>query len=486
MIWTRRALLSALAAAAATAAKADLPLAVPRPRARVPLPPARPAAPPLRVEFDDLVEASGLGDGVCVLLRDLTTGETLWQRSPARAMMPASTTKSVTALYALDRLGADHRFTTRLRATGPVTGGIIQGDLILAGGGDPVLDTDALAQMATDLAAAGVTGLTGAFHVWTGALPYEEEIEPGQHDHLGYNPSVSGLNLNFNRVHFQWRRAGADYTVTFDARSATLRPAVSLAKMQIVDRRSPVYTSEGLDHWTVSRAALGKEGARWLPVRQPGLYAGEVFRVLAADQGVTLPAPRKVEELPAGEDLVTHDSPSLTDILRGMLYHSTNLTAEVVGLAASATEGLPADIDASAARMNAWLADRFGVTGAFVDHSGLSDENRISAADMVTILSKVPDQIQPLLKHIKLYDGKRPYPGHVAAKTGTLNFVSALAGYVDSAQGRRLVFAILSADEARREAVRDSLDDLPPGASSWNTRAKALQNALLRRWSLMA
>lgn len=484
--YSRRAFLSLSAAFAATAAQAEAPLSALRPLARPNVPVMRPESPPVRAGWEDLVQNAGLGDRVAVKLVDMADGAMLWERQPDAPMMPASTTKSVTTLYALDKLGADHRFTTRLIATGPVVDGKVQGDLVLAGGGDPVLDTDALAGIASDLAVAGVTGITGGFLVWGGALPYEEEIEPTQLDHLGYNPAVSGLNLNFNRVHFEWRRSGGAYATTFDARSATRVPPVRLSTMRIVDRSVPVYTSEGPDHWTVARGALGGGGARWLPVRQPALYAGEVFQTLAGAEGVTLPAPRKVADLPEGTAIVSHDSPPLEQIAKGMLLYSTNLTAEVLGLAASAVEGLPADIDASAARMNAWIKTRFGVEAGFRDHSGLSDENRVSAAQMVAMLTNAPKRLRPLLKKIAIREAGGLYPGHVAAKTGTLNFVSTLAGYVTTSSGRELGFAIMTADEPARERGKASGDEQPAGSISWNSRAKVFQDELLRRWSLMA
>src|SRR5680860_627520 len=110
----------------------------------------------------------------------MTTGKVLEEGGGADGFPPASVTKAITALYALDALGPTYRFRTRLVATGPVQDSIIQGDLILAGGGDPLLDTDALATMASNLKAAGVRGITGDFRVYGGALPYERVIDAAQ------------------------------------------------------------------------------------------------------------------------------------------------------------------------------------------------------------------------------------------------------------------------------------------------------------------
>ena len=175
-----------------------------------------------------------------------------------------------------------------------MTNGEIDGDLILLGGGDPTLDSDALGELAAALKARGVRGVKGKFRVHSGALPFVKKIDPEQFDHVSYNPSVSGLNLNFNRVHFEWKRAATGYEVTMDARARKFRPQVASARMRIVERQTPVYTyknGKGVDEWTVARRALGKGGARWLPVRNPSLYAGEVFQTLARSHGIVLREP---------------------------------------------------------------------------------------------------------------------------------------------------------------------------------------------------
>lgn len=181
---------------------------------------------------------------------------------------PASVAKALTAAYALSALGVEHRFHTQIIATGPVADGIVQGDLVLAGGGDPTLDTDDLNTLAVQLRSAGIQGVTGDLKIWGGALPFARTIDAEQPDHVGYNPSLSGLNLNFNRVYFEWKRAGSDYAVTMQARSDTLRPDVTMARMAIQSRAAPVYTysqTGSYDSWTVARGALGNGGGRWLP-----------------------------------------------------------------------------------------------------------------------------------------------------------------------------------------------------------------------------
>ena len=440
-----------------------------------------------------LVAGARLSGRVGYAVADAKTGEILEARAPGEGIAPASVAKAITALYALDVLGASHRFQTRVIATGGVSDGVVQGDLVLAGGTDPVMDTRSLAALAGALKDAGIREVRGAFRVYEGDVARVDAIDPGQPDHLGYNPAISGIALNFNRVHFEWRRSGSEYTVTMDARAGNYRPEVDVAQMQIVDRSAPVYTyrnSGRWDSWTVARGALGREGARWLPVRHPGLYAAEVFATLARSHGIVLRAPTVIDALPVGEVVAALDSPPLSEILHGMLKYSNNLTAEMVGLAATyARVGRVPTLAASAGERNRWAGDVLGMSSpAFVDHSGLGDASRISPEDMVRGLAAVGHAglLRPLLKPVKLLDSQgrttNNHPVKAEAKTGTLNFVSGLGGYITTPAGRDLVFAIFSADEDIRAGLTRAQRERPPGARTWASRARRLQRQLIMRW----
>ena len=140
-IYSRRA---ALAGLAATGAALALPRGAQAQALRMP-------------SGEELVAAAQLGGDVTYVVADAKTGLVLEARCADRPMAPASTAKTITSLYALETLGGGYRFATRLIATGPIAGGKVQGDLILAGGGDPTLDTDGLDDLAARLAAAGVS-----------------------------------------------------------------------------------------------------------------------------------------------------------------------------------------------------------------------------------------------------------------------------------------------------------------------------------------
>ncbi len=491
---TRRFLISALLATTALPAFAEAPKTSLRPKARPLRGAAKVKAQHKQKGIKQIVAEAGLSGSVSIVVAD-ASGRVLESYTPSKSLPPASVTKAVTALYALQHLGSDFRYATRAIATGPVVGGVVQGDLVLAGGGDPHLDTDGLASLARSVAQRGIKGITGHLKIYGGALPYQKVIDKAQPDHVGYNPALSGLNLNFNRVYFEWKRSGNGYATTLDARSKRLRPAVRGVKMSVVNRQSPLFTYKGgskAEQWTVMRGALGKGGGRWLPVREIDAYVGEVFRSVAAQQGLKLPSARSVKALPKGTVVAQEVSGSLFSQVKAMLKFSTNLTAEVTGLTATRRRGASARTLAGSGReMTSWVQGAYGAKGVkFVDHSGLGDASRVSANQMLQILAKSGwnGPLRPALKEIRLVNSKgrnAPIEGvTVLAKTGTLNFASALAGYIDTPNGQKLTFAIFTADMGKRSKIKKADRERPAGSATWRKRSKAMQQKLLRRWAL--
>jgi len=482
---SRRWMLAGLLAGAAAPVLADAPATSPRPRPRPGLPAGAAvtrtaAAPASAPAAEALIDAAKLGGRLGYAVLDARSGALLESRLPDLALPPASVAKAVTAAYALERLGPGFRFATRVVAAGSVQGGTVQGDLVLLGSGDPTLSTDQLGELAQTLRAKGIKGITGRLLVNGSAMPRIPRIDAGQPDHVGYNPAISGLNLNFNRVHFEWKRGQGGWQVGVDARGERFVPAVRMARVRIAQREAPLftYTREGeQENWTVASASLGKGGSRWLPTRQPELYAGEVFQTLCAAQGIRLPAPQLSQSQPGGTVLAQVSSKPLTDMAREMLRHSTNLTAEVLGLSASGASSL----EGSAGRMSEWLASRLGARGRFVDHSGLGGASRISAQDMAAALARAP-HLRDLMRPFATRDKSKGAGPQVLAKTGTLNFVSGLAGFVETG-GRPLVFAIFAADTARREGLRGAEREAPQGGPQWTRRARGLQGQLIERWA---
>jgi len=401
-------------------------------------------------------------------------------------------TKAITSVYAREVLGPDYRFTTRVMATGSVVNGKLQGDLYLVGGGDPALDTDELAGLATALVAKGIRAISGRFYVDGSALPMIPEIDDSQPDYLGYNAAISGLNLNFNRVYFEWKLAQNEYRLSLDARAERHTPPVKWVGISAENRQAPIFkysTVSGHDRWSVARSALGKGGGRWLPVRQPADYVGDVFKTLAAQAGLHLPAHKHGITPRTAVELARFESEKLDDVIRWLLKYSNNMTAECLGLTTTQKLGRsPRNLGESAATMDSWAAKNLGgITPGFINHSGLTDKARISPAEMAGMLSQplAKHHLSGLLKPYRLRDstGADMNTGgvRIVAKTGSLNFTHALAGYLEKGDAK-YPFAIFASDLAARARIPMAQRERPRGAKTWGGKAKRQEMAILRNW----
>lgn len=480
-MYSRRWVLAGLLAGAAVPGCADSP-------SRSPRPPAKPGSSGVGAGGSAaIVQAAKLGGTVGFVVMDSATGKVLEAMNEGAAQPPASVAKAMTTIYALDRLGPNYRYATRVMATGPVQNGRLQGDLILVGSGDPSLDTDRLGDLAQSLAARGIKEVTGRYLAYAGGIPHIDTIDRGQPDHVGYNPALSGLNLNYNRVNFEWKRGGKGYALSMDARGKRFVPAVSMSNVSAVSRAAPLFTykrGQDRDQWTVAQSALGKAGSRWLPVRHPEIYTAEVFATLMRAHGLRLGTVGLIGGLPVGTVLAESRSEPLSEVMRDMLKYSTNITAEAVGLTASGATGLRQ----SGQQMQDWAAAKYGISSRFVDHSGLGGDSRISASDMARAFHAARGGLLPgLLKQQGLRDtnGKeiKNHPTRILAKTGTLNFVSGLAGYIQPASGKNLTFAIFSADTKRRDGLSVAQREQPEGGPQWTRRARDMQASLITRWA---
>lgn len=438
------------------------------------------------------------------LVIDLADGSVLASHNPDETFIPASVAKVPTIVAALGILGGEHRFSTGLYTTGIEQGGALQGDLYLRGGGDPFLSADNLQSLAQRLAARGVSRIDGNFYYDASQYLDRPQIDAGQPQAAGYNTGVSALSVNFNRVRLRWRNGGG--SVSGSAAAVTDNLVIPLDTIGFgtappgTPAGAPYQRAGSLseDRWLLS-PGLPADGEDWLPVGNPPLLAAQILRDLAVGEGVALPVPQPGTTPLEAREMAVHDSFSLRAISREVLRYSNNLSAELIGLAASRNlTGIALSLDQSAEVLEAWLqqhvpsADWTGFR--LVNHSGLSSSSRVSPAQMVGILryadrplgGAVLDDLLRDMSWDALDDLNNPRI-EVRAKTGTVSYGRGLAGYIDAASGRRLAFAVFVSDLPRRAALDASFDPRQryssPAASNWLERARALEGALVVGWA---
>jgi len=428
------------------------------------------------------------------LVMDLESGQVLAARNADRPFVPASTVKLLTAVAALEVLGADHRFQTRLMTTGEGTGGRLAGDLLLVGGGDPLLGLGDLMGLATRLADKGIREIGGRFLYDQSWAPPVAAIDPGQPADAPYNAGVGALALDFNRQRLTWDAAGATYMTP---------PAPEAARPGRLDEASAPGVRA---HWRDGRwmlAATEAAGSIELPVKQPGLATARIFRALAGRLGIRVPVPEPGTAPAGATTLARLTSAPLADVVRQGLEYSNNVVAEMIGLATARALGLTAPTPASAAaRLQRLFETRLAGSDwsglRLRNLSGLSWKSHITPRQMVALLRHADGRrfggwplraLLPTAGQRGSFRGRFRDPGtalRMWAKTGTMHYAKGLAGYLLTANGRRLAFAVYGMDETRRQAYdADPAREGPAGqarARDWIVDAEAHEEALVRSW----
>lgn len=436
-----------------------------------------------RILADSLLEHSGSS----VLVVSLDRGDTLYAREANRLVTPASNLKLFTAASALHHLGADYRFETTLLATGPIESDSLHGDLVLVGRGDPDLVTAHLAALADTLVMRGVRVVTGDVRADADWFEGSEWGAGWMWDDgpYWYWPYVSALTLNDNAVVVHVRPAA----VAGEPVQVVLEPPTAYIDLNV----SAVTGAAGADttieitrHWTPKANIIDVTGvlpldtdsiAEIRTVEDPALYTATVFRELLESRGVTILGDVRREPLGSApaDTLARHLSDSLASSVRNFLKVSDNLTGEqLVKVIGAETAGPPGSYDSGLAAERMFLSREVGIdTLAFhlADGSGVSRYNLVTVAQIVRLLAYMAerDRLAPVYTTalpIAGVDGTledrmqdTPAAGRARAKTGSLSGVSALSGYVPSADGERLAFAIVMEFFAGPAGPRRALQD---------------------------
>jgi D-alanyl-D-alanine carboxypeptidase/D-alanyl-D-alanine-endopeptidase (penicillin-binding protein 4) len=443
-----------------------------------------------------ITDAGFAEEDVGYLVVDLADKRVVAAHNPDRLFLPASVAKIPTIAASLAILGGDHRFVTTLLAVGDLRDGVLFGSLTLRGGGDPFLSSEDLQAMARALAASGVKGVDGTFLYDASALVDVPRINDMQPEAAGYNTGVSALSVNFNRVRLNWTKDIPDPSAAAAAISENLvlpLDAIGLAFAE-QDPAGPFVRAgaPSEDRWLLS-PTLAAKGEDWLPVGNPSLITADVFRALAAAEGIALPEPAPGVVPDGARELARHESLPLSEIASGVLRYSNNLSAELIGLAASqALTGRVLSLEDSATALSAWWKLRLPAvdwTGFVVEnHSGLSSRSRATPRQIVVML----EEAAGLLGGADLHELLRPISwkgvkGSARVKTGTMSYGRGLAGYIDTATGRRLAFAIFFNDAEERAKLDASFDPrvraIDPESRTWRDRALKLEQKLTTQWA---
>ena len=466
----------------------------------------------LQQQLDSLLNDSRYdGSQVALVVRDATTGETLYDRNGAQRMLPASNTKLFTSTAAMHVLGPSYRFHTDVLATAPVTGGKLRGNLYLKGYGDPTALESDYAGLAQQLKAAGVRRVDGDLiaddtyfdHVRLGDS-WSWDDEP-----FYYNAEISALTLAPNTDYDSGTAivesrpgaaAGAPLNLALVPANGVLK-LINTATTGAAGSANTVNVER--DHGTNIVRVSGSMplGATveqdWVTVWEPELYAADVFRRALTAQGIQVDGRIKNAATPTtARQLARDESMTVGELMTPFLKLSNNMHAETLvktmGAVAEADGSWPAGLGVVTD-----YAKSIGVDTSRIrlsDGSGLSRKVNVTADSITDVLigaEKEPWWQQwydalPIAGNPARFVGgtlrsrmvNTPAANNLHGKTGSLTGVTSLSGYVSTKDGRKLVFSMisnnyLSSPRSIEDAVGVTLaswsDQAPPAAVAPNT-----------------
>lgn len=414
-----------------------------------------------------------------ILVVDPERGDTLYAHNANKLLIPASNQKILTGTVALHQLGPDFRFTTTFESTGPVQDGVLQGDLVVVGTGDPsVSDHMAgsamtpLRAIADSLAAHGVRRVTGALARGGDAFPGATLGQDWPWASLE-SASFAGVDeLNFNEgVSRVMVRGGA---APGDPATVVTTPAHTFPRVQVVARtvaagqqtvrrgagalRARHDSSDAATIIVEGTIAAGDSASLSITHRDPAgayLYA---LREALTEKGIVIDGPIARSPSAAGSrPLFTVTSVPLRQIFPAFEKPSQNQIGEILLRTLGKERGGRGSADSGASVVRAQVLAWGGVPDGLIvrDGSGLSRNDLVTPETLVRVLTAIRSDTAFHVFYDALpvagVDGTiggrmkdTPAQGNVHAKTGTLGGVRSLSGYVTTADGHPLIFSMLA------------------------------------------
>ncbi|MGB8495067.1 MAG: D-alanyl-D-alanine carboxypeptidase/D-alanyl-D-alanine-endopeptidase [Candidatus Acidiferrum sp.] len=453
---------------------------------------------------ESLVSAAPVNKGEWgLLVVDAATGETLYEKSADKYFTPASNLKLLTTALALDKLGPDYRFRTTVETHGAIAQGILSGDLILVGRGDPNLSNrkfpfdvkeefdgppeKVLIALADQIVARGVKEISGDIVGDDSYFPRDRYPDGWEIDDMvwEYGAAISAIVLDDNTVTLTLtpgEKAGDRVMGVVEPGTPDFALENEVTTSDKAEKADLTLVREpGSTMVVVSGTLLANSAPRKLvlAIQEPAQHAASTLARLLAERGVkfwgTLRANHEPDPAEASRTvLAEHVSLPLGDTLKLVNKISQNLHTEILLRTAARQQGRWAKSDDLLKFPEEFYA-KAGIAPGDVaqeDGSGMSRHDLVTPRAMAALLlyaqrqSWFPVYFNSL--PVAGIDGtlsdrmnKAGMTGRIHAKTGSVAHVQTLSGYADTPGGRRLIFSFMSNNQnVKNHEVHDALDGL--------------------------
>lgn len=403
-----------------------------------------------------------------IYVADLDSGQTVlnWRGDVPRN--PASTMKVLTTLVALDILGPTYRWRTDVFVQGDLKAGRLEGDLLIKGHGDPFMVTERVWQMLRNIRRAGINEITGDLLIDDSWFEVDD-YDPAAFDRQplrAYNVAPNALLMNFKvvRYHFEPDLLTNTVIVSLEPPLKNLRVENRLhlvtGRCRGYQRGITITTNKPLDEVTLS--GNFPSGCMQYSLDRSALshndYVYGLFRSLWLESGGVFSGGwHNVVVEKSLQPILSFESLPLGEIIASVNKHSNNVMARNLLLTLAAeVNGYPGTEESGIQVISKWLVDNKLESDEIVieNGAGLSRKVRITAKHMGALLKYAWRQpyMPEYLASLSLagLDGtlKERFPdaglaGSARLKTGSIDHVTAIAGYLQSRTGRRFAVVVL-------------------------------------------
>jgi D-alanyl-D-alanine carboxypeptidase/D-alanyl-D-alanine-endopeptidase (penicillin-binding protein 4) len=427
-----------------------------------------------------------------IYVEDLTTGETVMRWHEKIPRNPASTIKLLTTLVALDLLGPAYTWKTKVYALGGINGRKLEGDLLIQGHGDPFLVTERVWQMLRRVRQTGIHEITGDLLIDDRYFDVTAE-DPAAFDRQplrAYNVTPNALLMNFKVVRFWFEpdHVANAVRVWIDPPLANVELVNNLSltngRCRGYQRGITISTNAAINR--VKFSGKFPSGCRRYAMDRTALSHNEfAFGLITAlwreSGGVFEGRLRNISTPDDAEPLLTFESLPLADVIARVNKHSNNVMARQLLYTLSAEQsGAPGTETGGRKVVSDWLTENgLDFAGlAFENGAGRSRDVRISARDLGAMLAfawrqtYMPEYLSSLA--LSGSDGTlrrrlddQAIAGRAHLKTGSLDDVAAIAGYLQSRAGRRFAVVVL---QNHRDVHRGPGEEVQEALLRWLNR----------------
>jgi D-alanyl-D-alanine carboxypeptidase/D-alanyl-D-alanine-endopeptidase (penicillin-binding protein 4) len=415
-----------------------------------------------------------------VEIREANSGKPLISVNSAQPMNPASTMKLLTTYAGLELLGPAYTWKTEAWLDGKLENGVLQGDLILKGYGDPKFTIEQFWLWLREMRGRGLREIRGNVILDRSAFQLAPH-DPAAFDNdpvRAYNVGPDALLLNFNAIRLHLIPHGEKVNIFAEPELAGIA----------MDNRLTVVAQGDCANWDDAivpqlngatlliqgtfPASCGERG-KYFNLLPHSIYLNAVFRALWTELGGALSGEVHDGTTPNSAMLfTTHNSAPLSELIRDINKFSNNVMARQLFLSLGMTPSAPASITGSEHAVHEWLEEnKLGMPELVLENgAGLSRTERISPHSMAMLLQAAQSSsLQPEFEAslpIVGVDGtlkKRLHESeatsHAHLKTGSLEGVKTIAGYVQSRSGKQwiMVFFINHTNASAGQRAQDAL-----------------------------